>query len=278
MHTLRFLLLTLIGLSSIGYAANGASKDEKTPAQSNKKGAKQEEKNYNIRFAWWEEPANVPDLYVLSGNKYLSVAPRNMSMSPALGLNCEEKVDLLRKLISEEKDNNGRPKESYEVYASINLMQTDSHDVGILLIPNKQKNIIGSRVFDFSARGFPYGSFIAVNVSRSKIACTVDDSNFVVMPGTLARSPKLFTERTVAYVGMVATDSNGVENKIVSTKMVFNENIRTLYFIIPSSDIGKYDVRCIMDIDTTPAKSSESSNTSSEDTTSKSPKSKKVAQ
>jgi hypothetical protein len=199
-------------------------------------------------------------------------------MSPGVGVNCEEKVDLLRKLISEEKDNTGRPKESYEVYASVNLTQTDSRDVGILLIPNKQKNIIGSRVFDFSARGFPYGSFIAVNFTRSKIACTVNDSNFVVMPGALSRLPKLFTERTVSYVGMVATDSNGVENKIVSTKMVFNQTVRTLYFIIPTMDANKYDVRCIIDIDSSPAKSSESSGTPPEDTTSKSTKPKKDAQ
>jgi len=276
MRTLRFLLVALIGLTSLGYAANTESKDSKN-SQSNKKSAK-EENNYNLRFAWWEQPANVPDLYVLSGNKYISVSPRNMSMSPGVGVNCEEKVDLLRKLISEEKDNNGRPKESYEVYASVNLTQTDSRDVGILLIPNKQKNIIGSRVFDFSARGFPYGSFIAVNFTRSKIACTVNDSNFVVMPGALSRLPKLFTERTVSYVGMVATDSNGVENKIVSTKMVFNQTVRTLYFIIPTIDANKYDVRCIMDIDSTPAKSSESSSTPSEDTTSKSSKPKKDAQ
>jgi len=276
MRTIRFLLVTLMGLTSLGYAANTESKDSKT-SQNNKKSAK-EENNYNLRFAWWEQPANVPDLYVLSGNKYISVAPRNMSMSPGVGVNCEEKVELLRKLISEEKDNNGRPKESYEVYASVNLTQTDSRDVGILLIPNKQKNIIGSRVFDFSARGFPYGSFIAVNFTRSKIACTVNDSNFVVMPGALSRLPKLFTERTVSYVGMVATDSNGVENKIVSTKMVFNQTVRTLYFIIPTMDANKYDVRCIMDIDSTPAKSSESSSTPSEDTTSKSSKPKKDAQ
>ena len=276
MRTLRFLLVTLMGLTSLGYAANTESKDSKN-SQSNKKSAK-EENNYNLRFAWWEQPANVPDLYVLSGNKYISVSPRNMSMSPGVGVNCEEKIDLLRKLISEEKDNTGRPKESYEVYATINLTQTESRDLGILLVPNKQKNIAGARVFDFSARGFPYGSFIAVNYTRSKIACTVNDSNFVAMPGALSRLPKLFTERTVSYVGMVATDSNGVENKIVSTKMVFNQTVRTLYFIIPTIDANKYDVRCIMDIDSTPAKSSESSSTPSEDTTSKSSKPKKDAQ
>jgi hypothetical protein len=274
MRTLRFLLVALIGLTSLGYAANTDSKDSKA-SQNNKKSAK-EENNYNLRFAWWEQPANVPDLYVLSGNKYISVAPRNMSMSPGVGVNCEEKVDLLRKLISEEKDNNGRPKESYEVYASVNLTQTDSRDVGILLIP--QKNAIGSRVFDFSARGFPYGSFIAVNLSTAKIACTLDDSNFLVPPRGFTRAPKLFTDRTVAYIGMVAADSNGTENKIVSTKMVFNQNIRTLYFIIPSLGPSKYDVRCIMDIDTTPAKSSDSTSTPSEDTTSKSTKPKKTAQ
>jgi hypothetical protein len=256
MRHFRFLMLVLIGLTSICFAANTESKDAKN-SQNNKKSTK-EENNYNLSFAWWEQPTNIPDLYVLSGNKYISVSPRNMSMSQSVGVNCEEKVDLLRKLISEEKDNNGRPKESYEVYASINLTQTESRDLGILLVPNKQKNIAGARVFDFSARGFPYGSFIAVNFTGSKIACTVDGNNFVVLPKGLGRLPKLFTERTVAYVGMIATEGNGEENKIVSTKMVFNQNVRTLYFIIPSAGINKYDVRCIMDIDSTPAKSSDS--------------------
>lgn len=255
MRLVRFLMLVLIGLNSIAFAAN---KEEKGSTRDSKKTNK-EENGYNLRFAWWEQPANIPDLYVLSGNKYIAVSPRSMSMSPSVGLNCEEKVDLLRKLISEEKDNNGRPKESYEVYATINLTQTESRDLGILLIPNKQKNIAGARVFDFSARGFPYGSFIAVNFTGSKIACTVDGNNFIVMPKALGRSPKLFSKRTVAYVGMVATDGNGQENQIVSTKVVFNESVRTLYFIIPSEGLNKYDVRCIIDIDTSTTKSSDSS-------------------
>ena len=273
MRLIRFLMLVLIGLTSISYAAN---KDEKPATQNNSKKQAKEENNFNLRFAWWELPANPPDLYVLSGNKYISVSPRIMSMSASVGLNGEDKVDLLRKLISEEKDNNGRPKESYEVYATINLTQTESRDLGILLIPNKQKNIAGARVFDFSARGFPYGSFIAVNLTRSKIACTVDESKFAVIPGALARAPKLFTDRTVAYIGMTATDSNGAENKIVSTKMVFNQNIRTLYFIIPTVDANKYDVRCIMDIDSSPSKSSDGNDTPSEDTNNKNSKPKKA--
>jgi hypothetical protein len=255
MRFISFLLLVLIGLTSIGYAANAESKDAKN-SQNNKKVAK-EENNYNLRFAWWEPPTETPDLYILSGNKYISVAPRNMSMSPEVGLNSNGTIDLLKKLISTEKDNNGKAKESYEVYTSINLAQIDSRDLGILLVPNKQKNIIGSRVFDFSARGFPYGSFIAVNFTRSKIACTVDETNFVVMPMAFAISPKLFKNRTVASVGMIATDSTGGENQIVSTKVVFNQSMRTLYFVIPSEGVNKYDVRCIIDIDSTPAKSSE---------------------
>jgi hypothetical protein len=258
MRLFRFLMLVFIGLNTCGYAANTANKEEKPSSRDNKKEAKQDDMNYSVRFAWWEAPTEIPDLYILSGNKYISVSPRNMSMSPEVGLNNNGNLDLLKKLISNEKDNSGKPKESYEVYASINLAQVESRELGILLIPNKQKNIVGSRVFDFSARGFPYGSFIAVNFTRSKIACLVDDSNFVVMPGGLGKSPKLFTKRTIASIGMVATDPTGVENQIVSTKVVFNESMRTLYFVIPSEGVNKYDVRCIIDIDSTPAKSSDS--------------------
>ena len=270
MRHFRFLMLVLIGLTSICFAANTESKDAKN-SQNNKKSTK-EENNYNLRFAWWDQPTSIPDLYVLSGNKYISVSPRNMSMSQSVGVNCEEKVDLLRKLISEEKDNNGRPKESYEVYASINLTQTESRDLGILLVPNKQKNIAGARVFDFSARGFPYGSFIVVNFTRnSKINCLIDDTKFSVIPGGFTVCPKVFTSRTVAHVDMTAINAEGLENKIVSTKAVFKQGMRTLYFIVelPQQATTQYDVRCIIDIDSNPSKSSENS----DDLKGKSPKS-----
>ena len=251
-------MLVLIGLNSIAFAAN---KEEKSASSEAKKSAK-EDKSYVLRFAWWELPEKIPDLYILSGNKYLSVAPRDMSMSNEVSLNSEGSVDLLRKLISEEKDKNGRPKESYEVYASINLSQVDSRDLGILLAPNKQKNVAGARVFDFSSRGFPYGSFIVVNLTRSKIACSVDSNNFVVTPNSFARSPKLFTQRTVASVGITAMDPNGIESRIVSTKAVFNHLSRTLYFIIPREGPNKYDVRCIIDVNSNGSKSSDSNNSS----------------
>jgi hypothetical protein len=89
-------------------------------------------------------------------------------MSPIVGVNSNGSIDVLKKLVSSEKDNSGKPKESYEVYTSINLAQVDSHDLGILLIPGRQKNVVGSRVYDFSARGFPYGSFLTVNFTPQK--------------------------------------------------------------------------------------------------------------
>jgi hypothetical protein len=261
MRFIRFIMLVLIGLNSIAYAAN---KDEKSASRDAKKSTKEEK--HSLRFAWWELPTNIPDLYILSGNKYISIAPRNLSMSTEVSLSTTEgNVDLLRKLISEEKDNNGRPKESYEVYSSINLAQVDSRELGILLVPNKQKNVAGARVFDFSTRGFPYGSFIIVNFTRgSKITCTVDDTKFSVTPGTFSVCPKIFTSRSIAYVDMTAIDANGLEDKIVSTKSVFKQGMRTLYFVIdsPQKNLSKYDVRCIIDIDLSPTKSSDSNNSS----------------
>jgi hypothetical protein len=264
MYPLRILTFLFCGLTSFIYAATTPVAKENKTNQDGKKPAKQEEKNYNLRFAWWEPPAEIPDLYILSGNKYISVSPRVMSMSQEVGLNSNGTVDLLKKLVSTEKDNNGKPKESYEVYTSINLAQVESHDLGILLVPNRQKTAYGARVYDFSARGFPYGSFLAVNFTSSKIACTVEDSNFVVMPNSFAKSPKLFTARTIASIGMTATEPNGNENQIVSTKVVFNESMRTIYFVIPTQGINKYDVRCIIDIDSTPAKATDSKDNTEE--------------
>jgi hypothetical protein len=93
------------------------------------------------------------------------------------------------------------------------------------------------------------------------------------MPLSFAKSPKNFTERTIASVGIVATESTGLDVLVASTKIVFNETMRTIYFVIPSDGINKYDVRCIIDIDTNPAKSSDS-NGVSENTKGKNSKSK----
>jgi len=268
MRFIRFIMLVLIGLNSIAFAAN---KDEKSASRDAKKSAK-EEKNYTLRFAWWEMPSDAPNLYILSGNKYISITPRNMSMSPEVSYNGDDNVDLFRKLISKEKDNNGQPKESYEVYKSINLSQNSSRELGVLLVPNKQNNVVGARVFDFSTRGFPYGSFIVVNFTRnSKINCLIDDTKFSVIPGGFTVCPKVFTSRTVAHVDMTAINAEGLENKIVSTKAVFKQAMRTLYFIVelPQQATTQYDVRCIIDIDSNPSKSSENS----EDLKGKSPKS-----
>ena len=260
------LLLLIIGVNTVVFGATpvGNAKQEKSSTQDGKKNAKQDEKNYSLRFAWWEMPAEIPDLYILSGNKYISIAPRQGSMSPEVGVNSNGTVELLKKLVSTEKDNTGKPKESYEIYASINLTQLESHELGILLIPTRQKNVVGSRVYDFSTRGFPFGSFITVNFTPAKITCMIDDNHFTVPPNGFTKSPKLFTERTIASIGMIASDPSGSEMQIASTKIVFNETMRTIYFVIPSNGVSKYDVRCIIDIDSNPTKSSDTKGNSDE--------------
>jgi len=251
MNLKHFLIFILLGITSLGFAASTA-KEEKS-SKENTKGDK-EEKSYTLRFAWWEMPSALPDLYIQEGTKYIAVAPYSMEMSPEIELNVKDSLKLLKKVPSTEKDSNGRPKDSYEIYSDINLSQTDSHNLGIILVPDKKRNVVGSRVFDFSSRGFPFGSLITVNFTRSNLSCIVDDAKFNIPSGGFSRLPKNFTERSVAFIGIKAIDKDGIENQIVSTKAVFTPYVRSIYFIVenPPNSVNAYDVRCMVDVNKKP--------------------------
>lgn len=247
----KILTFILFGITSLSFAAS-TTKEEK-PSKENTKGDK-EEKSYTFRFAWWDMPSVVPDLYIQEGSKYIAIAPYSMEMSPEIELNVKDSLKLLKKVPSTEKDNNGRPKDSYEIYSDINLSQTDSHNLGIILIPDKKRNVVGSRVFDFSPRGFPFGSLITVNFTRSNISCIVDDAKFNIPSGGFSRLPKNFTERSVAFMSVKAINKDGIENQIVSTKAIFTPYVRSIYFIVenPPNSVDAYDVRCMVDVSKKP--------------------------
>ncbi len=251
MNLKHFFTFIVFGITSLSFAASTA-KEEKS-SKENTKGDK-EEKSYTLRFAWWEMPSALPDLYIQDGTKYIAIAPYSMEMSPEIELNVKDSLKLLKKVPSTEKDNNGRPKDSYEIYSDINLSQTDSHNLGIILIPNKKRNVVGSRVFDFSPRGFPFGSLITVNFTQSNISCIVDDTKFNIPSGGFSRLPKNFTERSVAFIGIKAINRDGIENQIVSTKAVFTPYVRSIYFIVenPPNSVNAYDVRCMVDVNKKP--------------------------
>jgi len=266
MNLKYFFTFILCGITSLSFAA-GTAKEEKS-SKENTKGDK-EEKNYTFRFAWWEMPSALPDLYIQEGSKYIAIAPYSMEMSPEIELNVKDSLKLLKKTPTTEKDNNGRPKDSYEIYSEINLSQIDSHNLGIILIPDKKRNVVGSRVFDFSPRGFPFGSLITVNFTRSNLSCIVDDAKFSIPSGGFSRLPKNFTERSVAFIGIKAINKDGIENQIVSTKAVFTPYIRTIYFIVenPPNSVHAYDVRCMVDVNKKPTigNSTEETKTSSKE-------------
>lgn len=251
MNLTHFFTFIVFGITSLSFAASTA-KEEKS-SKENTKGDK-EEKSYTFRFAWWNMPSALPDLYIQEGSKYIAVAPYSMEMSPEIEVNVKDSLKLLKKVPSTEKDNNGRPKDSYEIYSDINLSQTDSHNLGIILFPDKKKNVVGSRVFDFSPRGFPFGSLITVNFTRSNISCIVDDAKFNIPSGGFSRLPENFTERSVAFFGIKAINKDGIENQIVSTKAVFTPYIRSIYFIVenPPNSVDAYDVRCMVDVNKKP--------------------------
>jgi hypothetical protein len=261
---LHYYLTALLCLIASVAAAASKSKDKGTP----------EEEPINIRFAWWEMPKSVPELYITSGKDRLPVNAYQMAMSGSVKYTGTHTAELLRRVATTEVDKDGKPVFTYLPFLSINLDELKSKEIAVLLFPNEAKGTCQFKLFDFSNEAFPAGSFYLINYTKAKIDCIVDDKNFSALPGQKTQCPTIFDERTAAYVAIGVTQPDGTKNLIVSTKLIFSKYFRKLYFVTEKmvDERKEYVVHCIDDASVLPKTDESSSGDSSE-----SKKSKKTA-
>jgi hypothetical protein len=225
-------------LAGIASAAT-KSKDKET----------QGEEPINLRFAWWEMPKNVPELYVIEGNEKLPVNAYPMSMSNPVKYKGQPTLELVRKVITTEIGKDGKPVVNYVPFLAINFEEIKSKEIAVLLFPNEAKGTCQFKLFDFSNEAFPAGSFYLINYSKAKVDCSVDGKAFSALPGQKTQCPTTFNERTVAYVTMGVTEPDGSKNLIVATKLIFSKYFRKLYFVTEKmgDEHKEYIVHCIDD-------------------------------
>lgn len=255
-------------LAGIATAAT-KSKDKETPG----------EEPINIRFAWWEMPKNVPELYIISGKDKLPVSAYQMAVSNPVKYTGPHTAELVRKVASTEVDKDGKPVFTYLPFLSINLDELKSKEIAVLLFPNEEKGTCQFKLFDFSNEAFPAGSFYLINYSKAKLDCSVDGKTFSALPGQKTQCPTIFNERVAAFVAIGVTEPDGTKNLIVSTKLIFGKFFRKLYFVTEKKveDRKEYIVHCIEDASVLPKADESSSNDSSETKKNKPSSEKKAA-
>ena len=266
---LRYYFTAILCLLAGIATAATKSKDKEAPG----------EEPINIRFAWWEMPKNVPELYILSGKEKLRVGAYQMAMSGSVKYTGPHTVELVRKVASTEVDKNGKPVFTYLPFLSINLDDVKSKEVAVLLFPNEEKGTCQFKLFDFSNEAFPAGSFYLINYSKAKLDCSVDGKTFSALPGQKTQCPTIFNERVAAYVAIGVTEPDGTKNLILSTKLIFSKYFRKLYFVTEKKveDRKEYVIHCIDDASIISETSDSSSGDSSDVKKGKSSSEKKAA-
>ena len=236
---LRRLLFTLLCLSAVALPAAD------TP--------KVETRTCTLRFAWWNFPNKVPELALQMGRDRVPVTPNPMSLSTAIEYQGDVNAVLLKKVLSAETDKTGKPKISWAPYATIVLTAKDT-DIGVLLIPNEKDDSCITRPFDFSLETFPFGTLKLVNLSRARIACSLEGEIFVTEPGLVGQCPKRFEERATASIAVAALEADGQQRVLYSTKVILNKTFRTLFFIVEKEgkDEDRYQSQCILDVNPYP--------------------------
>ena len=250
MRLRSYLAAALCLLTGIASAAT-KSKDKET----------QGEESINLRFAWWEMPKNIPELFIIDGNEKLPVNAYAMAMSNSVKFKGQHSVELVRKVASAEVGKDGKPIFSYVPFLDINLDEIKSKEIAVLLFPNEAKGTCQFKLFDFSNEAFPAGSLYLINYSKVKVDCSVDGKAFSTLPGQKSQCPTIFNERVAAFVAIGVTEPDGTKSLIVSTKLIFGKFFRKLYFVTEKigDDRTEYVVNCIEDASVLPKNEDKSS-------------------
>lgn len=253
---LHYYLTALLCLIAGVATAATKSKDKEVP----------KEDPTNIRFAWWEMPKNIPELFIISGKEKIPVDAYVMTMSGSVKYTRADTLEVVRRTATTELDKDGKPVFNYLPFLTINLEDLKSKEIAILLFPNNEKGTCQFKLFDFSNEAFPAGSFYLINYSKAKLDCTVDDKKFSAGPGQKTQCPTIFNERVAAFVAIGVTEPDGTKNLIVSTKLIFSKYFRKLYFVTEKmiDERKEYVVHCIEDASVLPKTDESSSGDSSE--------------
>jgi len=204
-----------------------------------KKGAKHEKEPQHVcalNITWWQEPT-LPagermELGVLVDKAFEPNVLQTMTIGFPFQYAGGPEVVNGRKAKVTETVAKGKTttSEKWLPYANLTISASDT-ELLVLLIPSASKPLASVRSFDISPTGFPYGSIMLLNYSKSKVGCLLDGKAFYADPGKRSLNPAPFTQRQVVNFRMGALDKEGTLHQLVSSPMIVDGNARRIYFI-----------------------------------------------
>ena len=202
-----------------------------------------------LRLAWWSAPENPPELALQNDKSRAPFSPDTLALSQILDYRGEPNAVILKKTVTAEVDKAGKPITAWIPYCSIPVGPNNT-DLAVLLFPDEQRGIAQTRVFDFSAEAFPFGSLQLINLTRSKVAIAIDDSVVVANSRGTARLPRIFSKMSICSFKMAVEESPGDQKVLRSTTVVMKPNARILVFVLEISgteDDSRYQSEMIID-------------------------------
>lgn len=202
-----------------------------------------------LRLAWWSAPENPPELALQNDKHRTPFSPDILALSQIFEYRGEPNAVVLKKTLTAELDKSGKPITAWVPYCSIPVGPNDT-DLAVLLFPDEKRGIAQTRVFDFSAEGFPFGSVQLVNFTSAKIAIAIDGTTVVANSRGMARFPKIFNRLSISTFKMAAAEPSGEQKMLRSTTMIFKPTARILLFAIEipgAEEDGKYHTELIID-------------------------------
>jgi hypothetical protein len=202
-----------------------------------------------LRLAWWTAPENPPELALQNDKSRAPFSPDTLALSQIFEYRGEPNAVVLKKTLTAELDKSGKPITAWVPYCSIPVGPNDT-DLAVLLFPDDKRGVAQTRVFDFSAEAFPFGSLQLINLTRSKVAIAIDDSVAVANSRGTARLPKLFSKMSVCSFKMAVEESPGDQKVLRSSTVIMKPNARILVFVLEISgadDDSRYQSEMIID-------------------------------
>lgn len=184
-----------------------------------------------LRFAWWNAPADPPELALLQDKDRVPFSPDVMALSVKTQYFGPPTAVVAKKTFGTEKDKQGNPVVIWEPFASVPV-PSEGADLAVILFPDQTGRSAQAQVFDFSEEAFPYGTIQIINYTNARVDCAVGETPMQIQPRERARYPGRFTKRQPARFSLAVTEPGAEPRLITSTTMIFFPNTRLMYFVL----------------------------------------------
>lgn len=253
MKYFKYLLIGLLGLLSAITAEAQARRGLGSVAAT-------ETDTVIFRCAYWEKPANAPQLFVKEGKDYVYLNVLKMAFARPYKYRGTLPIPVYRKATPEEiaqRKSEGVKASDLEYVPLLTINPRGMKDIGVIFLPGalERKTEDAQLVFDYSEKAFPYGSIRVLNFSgRALLGRLIpqgDDKkgeNFRLKNRESFLSKPFEDERRIYEIQLAAV-VNKKPVKVFSSAAAFYKTNRVLLFIVPADGKSAKDPNGIPQLD-----------------------------